>query len=248
MSTFLGQNDHLEISNFFGEKKWNNSLKSLLNIGEPWYYHNHFVKFALEEAFRFADWKRVRNTFAPVVPKGYRVYKAEMPGVLNMVAIEKLPQGALLNVIERQKIIDWSEPVEVRKYFQTTGGYQGEVVNTTYLVTRMEGEEEVFEDIFLGSPISPRKYRLDGFCGEGSITREEALSAGYEWALADVPIMLPEEERERLEQEEYEYDASYDEPCPVKKRVLSAEEEKKHELMLEELDRKEELFRRMACC
>ena len=190
--------------------RWEVVIKKLMDsLGNEKYYY--FNKGCLEDMVEtHLDWERTRNIYAPLIPKGYRLYKAKLPGVINILPISELPEGSVLVVDSNWSFMDelyYDIPETV--YLRTTDGREGKRVDTSYLVTRMVDGEEEFVDLFPGKPFNTGKTRFEkGTFEKGTtFTREEALAMGIEWAFAD-QYVHPSEEEEKMMEENAEWWAS----------------------------------------
>ena len=122
----------------------------------------------LEEKIKTADWQEVVH---PDVMSGCTAFKANVPGLLGIMPIAKLPEDADLFTIDTKKT-----------GFIGIGctGVQKMPVAFSYLILGMEGDLEVVYTFHPGEPVRPSEIETTDIPAGKKITKEEALSMGFE--------------------------------------------------------------------
>lgn len=149
---------------------WHKTCGQRLAGGAGSCYDQFSSSEEIEVALLAANWEETQHE--AVAPE-CRVFKTSLIGRFGLIRIADMPDGTEFISDDRKG---------TGKISLTIAGQRGEEVEETFLIIGLEQGKEVCFTFHPGQPILPSKVSTDLFPHGSTVTKEQAVALGFEWA------------------------------------------------------------------
>lgn len=156
--------DCIDITSNNFQKYWNNICMKNFSTNS---YEQFSSKEELEKAFRSTMWREVRDKD---IKEGFRVFKANISGRLNVIPLESLPDDVTLVALGKNSSNDISLCVS---------NVKGKLLPYTYLITGDSYDKKVVFNFHPGKPYAATKISNDTLKHGDKISKKDALNLGF---------------------------------------------------------------------
>jgi len=149
---------------------WGKTCQQRLAGGAGSCYDSFTTAEEIEQALLSANWEKTTHS---AVSAECKVFKTQLAGRFGLVRIADVADDAVFTADDRKA---------TGRISLTIAGQKGKVVEETYLIVGQEQGQEVCFTFHPGQPILPSKVSTDEFPHGSTVTKEQAMSLGFEWA------------------------------------------------------------------